>query len=148
MALGRQGERQSELLVTWREMPRSPGLGFYDRLQGVLIEAGFDAFAEEACKPFSAAKMGAPSMPPGRCFRRRLVGYFEGIASERGIEWRCSDSLSLREFLRLETTVRAPDPSWLSCAQRMRSLKTRSRLPAEVHEQVVSGVLKLIAESG
>ena len=69
MALGRQGERQSELMVTWREIPRSPGHVFYDRLQQVLIGAGFDAFAETACKPYYAAKMGAPSIPPGRYFR-------------------------------------------------------------------------------
>src|SRR5215208_6060629 len=46
MALGRQGERQSDLMVGWAELPRSPGHAFYDRLQAVLIEAGFDGFAE------------------------------------------------------------------------------------------------------
>lgn len=127
-------------MVTWREMPRSPGQVFYDRLQKVLIEAGFDAFAEATCKPFFAQKMGAPSAPPGRYFRMHMVGYFEGIDSERGIEWPCSDSLSLREFLRLETTAWVPDHSWLS--------RTRARLPAEVHEQVFGWVLKLIAEQG
>lgn len=65
MALGCQGERQRELMVTWQEMPRSPGHVFYDRLQKVLIEAGFDAFAEATCKPYHAAKMGAPSIPAG-----------------------------------------------------------------------------------
>ena len=118
----------------------APGHVFYDRLQGVLIDAGFDAFAETACKPYYAAKMGAPSIPPGRYFRMRMVGYFEGIDSERGIEWRCADSLSLREFLRLETTDRVPDHSWLS--------KTRSRLPQEVHEEVFGWVLALIAAHG
>ncbi len=98
MALGRQGDRQGDLVVTWREMPRSPGHVFYDRLQAVLIDAGFDTFAETACKPHYAAKMGAPSIPPGRYFRMHMVGYFEGIDSERGIEWRCADSLSLRDF--------------------------------------------------
>ena len=121
-------------------MPRSPGHVFYDRLQGVLLDAGFDAFAETACKPYYAAKMGAPSIPPGRYFRMHMVGYFEGIDSERGIEWRCADSLSLREFLRLRTTDRVPDHSWLS--------KTRSRLPAEVHETVFGWVLALIAGHG
>ena len=140
MALGRQGDRQSELMVTWREMPRSPGHVFYDRLQAVLIEAGFDAFAEETCKLHYAAKMGAPSIPPGRYFRMHMVGYFEGIDSERGIEWRCADSLSLRDFLRLETTDRVPDHSWLS--------RTRSRLPHEVHEAVFGWVLSRIAEHG
>jgi transposase len=140
MALGRQGDRQTELMVTWREMPRSPGHAFYDRLQGVLIEAGFDAFAEATCEPYYASKMGAPSIPPGRYFRMHMVGYFEGIDSERGIEWRCADSFSLREFLRLETTARVPDHSWLS--------RTRSRLPHEVHEMVFDWVLALIAEHG
>ena len=102
MALGRQGDRQGDLVVTWPEMPRSPGHVFYDRLQRVLIAADFDAFAETTCKPYYAAKMGAPSVPPGRYFRMHMVGYFEGIATERGIEWRCSDLMSLRDFLRLE----------------------------------------------
>jgi transposase len=140
MALGRQKDRQGDLMVSWSEMPRSPGHVFYDRLQSVLIEGGFDDFAEEACRPYYAARMGAPSVPPGRYFRMHLVGYFEGIASERGLEWRCSDSLSLREFLRLESRARVPDHCWLS--------KTRTRLPHEVHEAVFDWVLALIAEAG
>ncbi len=102
MAMGRQGDRQGDLMVSWSEMPRSPGHVFYDRLQEVLVEGGFDAFAEETCKPYYATRMGKRSIPPGRYFRMHLVGYFEGIASERGLAWRCADSFSLREFLRLE----------------------------------------------
>ena len=68
-------------MVSWSEMPRSPGHVFYDRLQSVLIEGGFDAFAEASCRPYYAARMGAPSVPPGRYFRMHLVGYFEGIDS-------------------------------------------------------------------
>ncbi len=113
---------------------------FYDRLQSVLIEGGFDDFAEATCKPYYAARLGAPSVPPGRYFRMHLIGYFEGICSERGLEWRCSDSLSLREFLRLESRDRVPDHSWLS--------KTRARLPHEVHAAVFDWVLALIAEAG
>src|SRR4051812_457964 len=128
MALGRQGERQADLMLSWAELPRSPGHAFYDRLQAVLVEAGFDRFAEGECAPYYAGKRGRPSLPPGRYFRMHLVGYFEGIDSERGLEWRCADSLSLREFLRLGTTEAVPDHSWLS--------KTRSRLPLEVHEAV------------
>ncbi len=111
MALGRQKERQAELMVGWAELPRSPGHAFHDRLQAVLVEAGFDRFAEGACAPYYASRRGRPSLPPGRYFRMHLVGYFEGIDSERGLEWRCSDSLSLREFLRLGTTEPVPDPS-------------------------------------
>jgi transposase len=140
MALGRQGERQTELMVGWAELPRSPGHAFYDRLQAVLLEAGFDRFAEAACAPYYARKRGRPSLPPGRYFRMHLVGYFEGIDSERGLEWRCADSLSLREFLRLGTTEPVPDHSWLS--------KTRSRLPLEVHEAIFGWVLQRLAEHG
>jgi len=140
MALGRQGERQTELMVGWAELPRSPGHVFYDRLQAVLLEAGFDGFAEAQCAPYYARKRGRPSLPPGRYFRLHLIGYFEGIDSERGLEWRCADSLSLREFLRLGTTEPVPDHSWLS--------KTRSRLPLEVHEAVFGWVLQRLAEHG
>ena len=140
MALGRQGERQAELMVGWAELPRSPGHAFYGRLQAVLIEAGFDGFAERQCAPYYASRRGRPSLPPGRYFRMHLVGYFEGIDSERGLAWRCADSLSLREFLRLETTEAVPDHSWLS--------KTRSRLPLEVHEAVFAWVLQRLATHG
>ena len=127
-------------MVSWSEMPRSPGHVFYERLQWVLIEGGFDAFAEASCRPYYAARMGAPSVPPGRYFRMHLVGYFEGIDSERGLEWRCSDSLSLRAFLRLGSRDRVPDHSWLS--------RSRTRLPHEVHAAVFDWVLVLIAEAG
>jgi transposase len=140
MAMGRESDRQSDLMVTWAEMPRSPGHVFYDRLQEVLIAGGFDGFVETACQPYYAPKMGAPSVPPGRYFRMHMVGYFEGICSERGIAWRCSDSMSLRDFLRLENREKVPDHSWLS--------KTRGRLPREIHETVFGWVLKLVAEHG
>ena len=140
MAMGREGEVQGDLMMTWSEMPRSPGHAFYDRLQKLLAEAGFDAFIEEACKPYYAPRMGAPSLPPGRYFRMHMIGYFEGLDSERGIVWRCSDSRSLGDFLRLGKRDMVPDHSWLS--------KTRSRLPHEVHEKVFAFVLKLVAERG
>src|SRR3954467_3335302 len=140
MALGRRGERQADLMIGWAELPRSPGHAFYDRLQAVLVAAGFDRFAETGCAPYYAGKRGRPSLPPGRYVRMHLVGYFEGIDSERGLEWRCADSLSLREFLRLGTTEAVPDHSWLS--------KTRSRLPLEVHEAVFAWVLERLAEHG
>jgi transposase len=140
MALGRQRVRQSEMLVTWAEMPRSPGHVFYDRLQAELVAAGFDGFVEGLCAAHYAARRGRPSLPPGRYFRMLLVGYFEGIDSERGLEWRCADSLSLREFLRLGERERVPDHSWLS--------RTRSRLPLELHDAVFTWVLQRLAEHG
>jgi transposase len=140
MALGRQGERQTDLIVGWAELPRSPGHAFYDRLRAVLLQAGFDGFAEKQCAPCYASKRGRPSLPPGRYFRIHLIGYFEGIDSERGLEWRCADSLSLRQFLRLGLREPVPDHSWLS--------KTRSRLPLEVHTGIFAWVLQRLAEHG
>ena len=140
MALGRQRERQAEMLVSWAEMPRSPGHVFYDKLQAVLIGSDFDRFVELQCASTYAPCRGRPSLPPGRYFRMLLVGYFEGIDSERGLEWRCADSLSLREFLRLGDRERVPDHSWLS--------RTRSRLPLEIHDQVFTWVLERLAEHG
>ncbi len=83
-------------------------------MQSVLVDADFDGFVEATCKPYYAARDSEPSIPPGRYFRMHMVGYFEGIDSERGLEWCRSDSLSLSDFLRLEARQRVPDHSWLS----------------------------------
>ena len=128
------------MLVSWSEMPRSPGHAFYDKLQTVLVASDFDGFVERLCASNYALGRGRPSLPPGRYFRMLLVGYFEGIDSERGLEWRCSDSLSLREFLRLGEREHVPDHSWLS--------RTRGRLPLEVHDRVFTWVLARLAEHG
>jgi hypothetical protein len=87
MALGRQRARQTEMLVTWAELPRSPGHAFYDKLQSVLIASGFDGFVEGTCAPFYVPGRGRPSLPPGRYFRMLLVGYFEGIDRGYGRNW-------------------------------------------------------------
>ena len=127
MGLGHQGEHQGKLFLAFDEIPRSRGHAFYDRLQHILRQFRFDAFVEKLCQPYYADK-GRPSIPPGRYFRMHFVGYFEGIDSERGIEWRCADSLSLREFLQLVPHESVPDHSSLS--------RTRSRLPLSIHEEV------------
>jgi transposase len=137
MAMRRDGDIQADLIVSWSDIPRSPGHAFYDKLQKLLVDAGFDGFVEECCAASYAPRMGAPSVPPGRYFRMLLIGYFEGIHSERGIAWRCADSLSLREFLRLSSREKVPDHSWMS--------KTRSRLPHEVHDRIFGWVLALVA---
>jgi len=139
MGLGRQGEHQGKLFLAFDEIPRSRGHAFYDRLQQILRQFRFDAFVEKLCQPYYADK-GRPSIPPGRYFRMHFVGYFEGIDSERGIEWRCADSLSLREFLLLAPHESVPDHSSLS--------RTRARLPLSVHEEVFARVLKMLAKAG
>jgi transposase len=140
MALGRRGEVEEGLWVPTTELPRSPGHPFYERVNRVLAEAGFDRFVEELCRPHYAAVQGRPSIPPGTYFRMLMVGYFEGIDSQRGIAWRCSDSLALREFLGLGMAERAPDHSSLTVI--------RQRLPLELHEEVFAFVLRLLVERG
>src|SRR3954468_22211776 len=71
--MGRQGDRQGELVEMWSDVPPPPGHVFYDRLQEVLVGAGFDGFVEEACRAFYAKTMGAPSVPPGRYSRDRVA---------------------------------------------------------------------------
>ena len=102
MAMGkRKHERQDVLFFATEGLAKSPGHPFYRKLNELLAEAGFDRWIEDRCRPFYASeeKRGQPSIPPGVYFRMLLVGYFEGIDSQRGIAWRCADSLSLRAFL-------------------------------------------------
>lgn len=140
MAMGRRKkQRQAELFIAAEDLARSPGNPFYRKLNELLSEAGFDQFLETLCQPYyELAGPGRPSIPPGTYFRMLFVGYFEGLDSQRGIDWRCSDSLSLREFLGVSLTEKTPDHSTLS--------KTRHRLPPEVHERVFQFVLKLAAD--
>ena len=141
MALGRRaGERQEELFVMADRLPRSPGHVFYRKLNGLLAGAGFDAWVEQLCEPYYDGALGRPSIPPGTYFRMLLVGYFEGISSQRGIAWRCSDSLSLREFLGLAIQEDSPDHSSLTVI--------RNRLPLEAHQQVFAWVLQLAEAQG
>jgi transposase len=121
-------------------MPRVSGHPFYERLNGVLSEHGFDAFVEEVCESQYAEKIGRPSIPPAAYFRMLLVGYFEGIDSERGIAWRCADSLALRGFLGYELSQATPDHSSIS--------RTRRRLDLETHQAVFGWVLRVLAQTG
>jgi transposase len=139
MALGRRStDRQGELFVTSADLPRSAGHPFYDRLTRLLAEHGFDAYAEGLCRPYYADGQGRPGIPPGVYFRMLFVGYFEGIDSQRGIAWRCGDSLALRSFLGVPLTEATPDHSSLT--------RVRQRLPEAVHEAVFVWVLGLARE--
>lgn len=139
MAMGkREAEQQQSLFVTHDKLPRSPGHVFYRKLNGLLAEGGFDRWIEALCEPHYCQGQGRPSVPPGVYFRMLLVGYFEGINSQRGIAWRCSDSLSLREFLGIPLGEDSPDHSSLSYI--------RQRLPLEVHQAVFVWVLALLQQ--
>ena len=117
MAMGkRRRESQGSLFIAADRLPKAAGHPFYERLNQVLAEAGFDAWIETRCQPYYAAdgSAGRPSIPPGVYFRMLLVGYFEGIDSQPGIAWRCSDSLSLRTFLGTPWNEATPDHSSLT----------------------------------
>jgi transposase len=129
----RPTEQQADLWLPTADLPRSPGHVFYDKLNRLLAEATFDPYVETLCQPYYADGMGRESIPPGVYFRMLFVGYFEGLDSQRAIAWRCSDSLSLRDFLAVPLNEATPDHSSLT--------KIRQRLPLEVHEQVFAFVL-------
>jgi len=141
MAMGkRQGERQQELWIPAAQMPDAPGHPFYRKLNQLLAGHGFDAFVEGLCEKFYHDSLGRPSIPPGVYFRMLLVGYFEGLDSERGIAWRCADSRTLSGFLGYGPTESTPDHSSLSIIRR--------RIDLETHEAVFTWVLKLLATEG
>jgi transposase len=141
MAMGkRDRQRQEELWIATTQMPAPPGHPFYRKLNQLLAEHGFDAFVEGVCQKFYAEVMGRPSIPPGVYFRMLMIGYFEGIDSERGIAWRSADSRTLSEFLGYGPKETTPDHSSLS--------KVRGRLDLETHREVFTWALKVVAASG
>jgi len=140
MAMGRRPrERQEALFIASEGLGKSPGHPFYRKLNELLAEAGFDRWIEGRCQRYYATeeKRGQPSIPPGVYFRMLLVGYFEDIDSQRGIAWRCADSLSLRQFLGVPLHESTPDHSTLT--------NTRNRFPHEVFDEVFQFVLRIAA---
>lgn len=140
MAMGKRGDRQEALWVATDEIARGPGHPFYRQLAKILNRRGFDPFAERICAPFYAERLGRPSLAPGVYFRLLLIGYFEGIDSERGIAWRVADSLTLREFLGYGLTESLPDHSTIS--------RNRRLLSVEVHQEMFAWVLQALARAG
>ena len=142
MAMGRRNQRQRQkgLWVAAADLPQTAAHPFYRRLNELLDEHGFDDFAEQRCEQFYAAHMGRPSLTPGSYFRCLLIGYLEGIDSERGIAWRLADSISLRRFLAIELDESTPDHSTIS--------RTRRLIDVETHREVFTWVLQLLAKQG
>lgn len=140
MSMGKRPRaRQGQLWVEAQSLARGPGHPFYGRLNEVLARHGFDRFTESVCQEFYATR-GRPSLPPPVYFRLVLIGYFEGIDSERGIAWRVADSLTLREFLGYTATQEPPDHSTIS--------RTRRLLALETHQEVFAWVLQVLAKEG
>jgi len=136
----RSEERQETLWVPTAELPKTPGHPFYSRLNALLKEAHFDRQIEELCEPFYADGKGRPSIAPGTYMRMLMVGYFEGIDSERGIAWRCADSVSLKSFLGYGLTDTTPDHSSLS--------RIRMRLDLETHQTAFALALGMVVKKG
>src|SRR3982750_2110272 len=130
--------RQEQVGPPPAELPLSAGPPFYERLNRLLDEKKFDEFVETLCAPFYAASLGRPGLAPGIYFRLLMVGYFEGIDSERGIAWRASDSLSIRWFVRIALDETVPDHSTIS--------RTRRLIDLETHQAVFQWVLEVLAE--
>ena len=139
MGTTRDDGSQQSMWVATADLPLSDGHPFYERLNQILEAARFDAFVEELCAQFYA-RMGRPSLAPGRYFRLLLVGYFEGLDSERAIAWRVADSLSLRSFLHLAPPASPPDHSTIS--------RTRRLLSVETHQAIFTWVLQQLTDAG
>jgi transposase len=140
MAMGKNREEQEQLFATHQDLRASGGHPFYEALNRVLKKHNFDRFVEDLSQPFYAKKIGRPGVAPGVYFRCLLLGYFEGIDSERGIAWRAADSMSLRHFLGLPLGKNPPDHSTLS--------RTRRLIDIETHKKVFTWILGLLAEAG
>src|SRR5437588_4107318 len=140
MGTRKHRQRQEKLWVTHTELATGPGHPFYTRLNELLDQEKFDEFAEQQCAEFYCENNGRPSLPPGTYFRFMLIGYFEGIDSERGIAWRAADSLGLRRFLRVGLDESTPDHSTIS--------RTRRLIDVDTHRKVFFWVLGLLADRG
>ncbi len=139
MALGRRKPKQDELFIPTAKIASGPGHPFYAKLNQVLGEADFDEFVEKLCAPYYKAG-GRPGIPPGVYFRMVLIGYFEGLDSQRGIAWRCADSLGLRTFLGIGITEDTPVHASMTII--------RQRLPESVFDKVFVFVLSLLEAKG
>ena len=135
-----QRRRQEAIWIAHHTLARGPSHPFYERLNQLLEGNHFDDFVEGLCRRFYAEKQGRPSLAPGIYFRLLLIGYFEGIDSERGIAWRAQDSLALRSFLDIALDESSPDHSTLS--------RTRRLMDVETHREVFAWVLRILAEQG
>src|SRR6202158_2729682 len=142
MAMGtcKDQEQQEEMWIAQAALTKGASHPFYQRLNQLLEESQFDALVEGRCQRFYAEKRGRPSLAPGVYFRLLLIGYFEGIDSERGIAWRANDSLARRRFLRVGLDEMPPDHSTIS--------RTRRLLDVETHREVFTWVLGVLAEKG
>src|SRR6266849_5185355 len=145
MAMGTRHKRrrQHELWVAAADLPTTAAHPFYQRVNALLDDHHFDPFVEGVCQGFYADTMGRPSLTPGIYFRLLLVGYFEGVDSERGMAWRAADSLTIRRFLRIALDEDVPDHSTISRTRRLIDVDTHRAIFTWVQQRLVAaGLLK------
>lgn len=138
--MGRKKLKQKTLWVSAEEMPRTAAHPYYGKVNEVLNQAGFDRAVEQLCRRYYKPTMGRPSLAPGVYFRMLLLGYLEGLDSERGIAWRVADSLSLRDFLGFSLSEQTPDHSTVSRTRRLYSVET--------HKAVFRWMVQMLGATG
>jgi len=138
--MGKRKAKQQGLWVNSSDIPQAASHPFYVKVNEVLERHKVDQRLEHVCRRFYKPVFGRPSIAPGVYFRMLLIGYFEGIDSERGIAWRVADSLSLREFLGFGVTEQTPNHSTVS--------RTRRLLPVETHKAVFGWFVRILGKEG
>jgi transposase len=132
---------QGELWIDAAKVALPEGCAFYDKLNAMLEAVGFDEQVHALCQPYYRMDgPGHPGVDPAVYFRILLIGFFEGIRSERALATRCADSLMLRRFLRYQLDESVPDHSTLSVI--------RHRFPVDVFHQVFTIMHPALASLG
>ena len=140
MGSRKKRERQQGLWMAASDVVRTPANAFYDQLNAILDQHRFDSHVEHLCRRYYKGPYGRPSLAPGAYFRLLMIGYFEGLDSERGIAWRVADSLSLRNFIGYALDEQTPDHTTIS--------RTRRLFWVETHKAVFRWVLKILMKEG
>ena len=132
---------QPELFVPAARLVQPATSSFYTKLEQTLQSFQFAEQSRQICAPaYSDSARGRPPVDPAVYFKMLMIGFFENIASERGIAERCSDSISVRFFLGYDLTEATPDHSTLSLI--------RGRLSEDTYQQVFLLILSALEQQG
>jgi len=135
-------QEQKEFWVVADRLAKATPSRFYELLNGTLERMKFAEQVWASCAPdyADATRGGRPGIDPVTYFKMLMIGFFEGIASEREIAARCADSLSLRGFLGYRLDEATPDHSSMSVI--------RQRLGSACFEEVFGLVLVALRAHG
>ena len=135
-------QEQKEFWVVADRLPKASPSRFYELLNGTLEAMNFAVEVRAMCAPAyaEAARGGRPGIDPVVYFKMLMIGFFEGLGSEREIASRCADSLSLRGFLGYALDEATPDHSSMSVI--------RQRLGGDCFARVFALVLEALQRHG